>query len=439
MSIKCHICKEKIKKVFSCENKRHNCVSFNLTSGDLPNQCWQVRHPRDGKNVIQAIPVTSSTGKESSERHTRNVALGEKILNIITGYDEIFRSNKLIDLLNDADGVYSAKLLNRIPGYTDFCDEYQAKRCNIKKASCKSRSPQGKTDSRISLPAMFEDALDSYAKQSQKKRDRKKSTGKKYSKNTTFRKIREARVFLEFLASEDIHDIGSITQHAVDMFGEKYTQSYSARIFTFLKHLEFMMLLKFKIKRPKVKQKTNALELIIEESDFSLAYFQAMKVANIQFELIARLQILYAQQLSKILTLNTSSFESTEDKLLIKLGQFWLPLDKRTSELAKQHLKQFANGIDEKVFNITYQAARRKMKEILNGVDLIRLRASSILNLIKISKMDRVSICKLVGVSIVTIKKYESMLAADIHSEIELKYIISRNEFFKQQIECMYQ
>ncbi len=426
---KCLVCDSTFMCKPNGDIRRHHCVSMGELAirAELPPECWQKQNMPFAADLLATIQPRQLHTKGAKKANARSVSLARDIL------AEVSKETESEINLEAISEKYGLKYLKK---FCDLLPETSALRNLVKPEIDRMESDlkeKGKRPKAPPLPAELERGVQLYAEASNRRMKLKIKNGHNYSADTVRRRIDFANKFSQYLAKQEIQFWAEVSQRHLNSYLNESNRTAAQQAYTFLMFLRrhFRMMQKFV--RPKNKK------IPPDEAVFNPRQVKDIVARVVQHDdeevIVAALFILlYAQTCVRCAQLRLDNFCRKDGKLMVLFAEQWIALDK----LTEKFLCKFRPEIEDPdfepsnqlLFNYSEKNLARYLRDLLDA-PMKKLRLAAVANVIRSGVADRVSINRILGVSLPTIAYLEATFHWDLQSSIPKEMVDARNEVFR--------
>lgn len=423
----CTVCGGSIEYPMLQDEKRYSCMSIGdqlLT--EIPQECWQNNKNKIATELLAAIPSHFIYIESSRIPHQKRLEISSLILEATK--DKIPLPEFWLGLMDQFGKRFYKQFYSYLPESSNIKALMKPSIDSLIKEK-KERIPVEP----IHLPEEFQRAVNAFETAGMRRYELKIQRGHNYQLDTIKRRTADATHFCEFLTLRGHQFWPEVGQHDLDEYVDSHSQKAGTHAYTFLKFLKHKFKLTQKFIRPRVKNKA-ITELVADIHDMKGAIIKIAQYDDAQIVIAALLLLLYAQPLTRTMTLKENNFKRANGKLFVKFAEEWTPVDALTEKFLcafcpDMRASDFAGS--EKPL-LTYSMA--KIGYDINKIvktSLKPLRLGAIANLIRSGITDRISISRILGVSMPTVVLVERTFQWDLQSTVSPEIIASRNEVIR--------
>lgn len=436
---RCTACKGKIDAPIMKDQRRHHCVSLEVSDFDrLPETCWRKVFQENSEDVLSALPAYRQKSANTRKQFEIRVALAKDVLCHMKQEDLDLGVYK--ELLGEYGPIRLAHFISELPQGCDVRESLDNARREYIAENKPPAKPRPKRDNKkaiASLPEDFSKAIELWSEHSKRLAKTKLERGGDYSDYTVNRRINDSIKFCLFLKEQGLKHWPEVSQRHLDLYIAENTIEAGQHAFTFLSHVKRRFRLMHKFIRPR-NRGTLIVNKLLDFSEIPKVVRSANDHSDTETSLALLLVALYAQTVKNTLELRLEQIKRTTDGLEIKFAKYWIPLD----EITSQKIEMLANdrGLtipshhndDEGYDSPRLLTSGEKQLEYrvskLANCSLKKLRLTAVANVILSGYSSRASISRALGVSIPTVKEVEKIFPWDLHESLPEKVINERKK-----------
>jgi hypothetical protein len=434
----CTVCGGNITYPVLPDERRHSCVSIgDQLLSEIPPECWQNSNNKIATELLSAIPSHFIYIEASRIPHQKRLEISSLILEATK--EKMPVPEFWLGLMDQFGKRFYKQFYSHLPESSnikavmkpsiDSLIKVKKERVVKEKVAKIERIPVEP----IQLPGEFQRAVNAFEAAGIRRYELKIQRGHNYQLDTIKRRTADATHFCEFLTLRGHQFWPEVGQHDLDEYVDSHSRHAGAHAFTFLKFLKQKFKLTQKFIRPRNKHAT-ITESVATINNMREVIIKVAQYDDPQVVAAALLLLLYAQPLTRTMKLKGNNFKRANGKLFVKFAEEWTPVD----ALTEKFLCSFYPDMRDSDFAgsekplLTYSTA--KMGYEINKIvktSLKPLRLGAIANLIRSGITDRISISRILGVSMPTVVLVEKTFQWDLQSTVSPEIIASRNEVIR--------
>lgn len=434
----CTVCGGNIEYPMLQDEKRYSCVSIgDQLLSEIPPECWKNNSNKVAGELLSAIPSHFIYIPASRNPHQKRLEISAEILEATK--DKKPLPEFWLDLMEQVGKRFYKRFYSNL-SESSYIKELMKPSIDSLIKEKKERVIKEKIEKRkrtpiepIQLTDDFQRAVNAFEAAGMRRYELKIQRGHKYQLATIKRRTADATHFCEFLIQRGHQFWPQVGQHDLDEYVDSHSRHAGAHAYTFLKFLKQKYKLTQKFIRPRNKNKT-ITESVAAISDMRDAILKVVQHDDEQVVIAALFLLLYAQPLSRTMELKQNNFKRANGKLFVKFSEEWTPVDALTEKFLCAFSPDMRNagfsGSEKNLFSLSLSKLNYEIKKIVK-ISLKLLRLGAIANLIRSGITDRVSISRILGVSMPTVVLVEKTFQWDLQSTVSPEIIASRNEVIR--------
>lgn len=434
----CTVCGGNIEYPMLQDEKRYSCISIgDQLLSEIPPECWQNNSNKIAAELLSAIPSHFIYNSDSRIPHQKRLEFSAEILEATK--EKMPLPEFWIGLIDKFGKRFYKSFYSNLSESSHIKDLMRPSIESLVKVRKehvvkeKIRKIKRIPVESILLPDEFQRAVNAYEAAGMRRYELKIQRGHNYQLATIKRRTADATHFCEFLTQRGHQFWPQVGQHDLDEYVDSHSRHAGAHAYTFLKFLKQKFKLSQKFIRPRNKNKT-ITESVASINDMKQAIAKVAKHDDEDVVIAALLLLLYAQPLSRTMELKQNNFKRANGKLVVKFAEEWTPVDALTEKFLCACCPDMRNyeflGSEKALLSSSMSKINYEIKKIIK-ISFKPLRLGAIANLISSGITDRISISRILGVSMPTVVLVEKTFQWDLQSTVAPEIIASRNEVIR--------